>query len=105
MSEPVTALGALLREQAAECGSSVTRLGTLFVRVTRHGNDWALELCDDKPISTDTAQEWANAVGVPLSADENATTSCMGQILRYEWQGTEDAAPAGTPAFYLGGAR
>ena len=103
MSEPVTSLGALLREQAAECGSSVTRLGTLFVRVTRHGCNWALELSDETRISGDVIGEWDKAVGVTHGATWRAAYG--GKEWRCEWQGTEDAAPAGTPAFYLGGAR
>jgi hypothetical protein len=103
MSEPVAALGALLREQAAECGSSVTRLGTLFVRVTRHGNEWALELSDDTRIGGNVIQEWNAAVGVPYGSK---WVSAYGRKeWRCEWTGTEDTAPAGSKAFYLGGAK
>ena len=68
MNEPVTYLGAKLRELAAEHGSGVTQLGTLFVRVTCHGNDWALELNDDKSIGTVTVQGTAAVVGAAALA-------------------------------------
>ena len=102
-NEPVTYLGAKLRELAAEHGSGVTQLGTLFVRVTRHGNDWALELNDDKLVFPWRANEWGMAVGVPEGTEWRFTAGLM--IARCEWQGTEDAAPEGTPTFYLGGAK
>ena len=106
MSEPVAALGALLREQTAECGSSVTRLGTLFVRVTHHGNSWALELNDDEPVWQSIRDEWAIAVGVPGAPQlPEWRFESNGMVARCEWTGTEDAAPAGSKAFYLGGAK
>lgn len=99
----VEATGAKLRELAAEHGSGVTQLGTLFVRVTRHGNDWACELSDDKSISSGVIDEWYKAASVP----HGSTWRCAygGREWRVEWIGTEDAAPEGTRAFYLGGAK
>jgi hypothetical protein len=96
-------LGSKLRALAADHGSGVTQLSTLFVRVTRHGNDWALELCDDKPVFPWQAQEWGRALSVPDGAEWRHTAGMM--IARCEWQGTEDAAPEGTKAFYLGGGK
>jgi hypothetical protein len=100
---PVTYLGAKLRELAAEHGSGVTQLGTLFVRVTCHGNGWACELNDDKPIFMWQANEWGMAAGVPEGTEWRFTAQLM--VARCEWQGTEDAAPEGARAFYLGGAK
>ena len=45
----VEATGAYLRQLAAEHGSAATQLGTLFVRVTRHGNDWAARQAEQRP--------------------------------------------------------
>lgn len=101
-SEPVTYLGKKLRALAAEHGSGVTQLGTLFVRVTCHGNNWALELNDDEPVWQSIRDEWAIAVGQDPALVEWRFES-NGMVVRYEWQGTEDAAPEGTKAFYLGG--
>jgi len=99
MSEPVTYLGAKLRQLAAEHGSGVTQLGTLFVRVTCHGNEWACELNDDKPVFPWQAQEWGKAVGVPEGTEWRHTAQLM--VARCEWTGTEEPAAAGTQAFYL----
>ena len=103
-NEPVTYLGAKLRELAAEHGSGVTQLGTLFVRVTCHGNDWALEFSDDKPIDNRVLDEWALAVGVVFETGYGSNNA-QHTIVRMTWTGTEDAAPEGTKAFYLGGAK
>ncbi len=101
MSEPVTYLGAKLRQLAAEHGSGVTQLGTLFVRVTCHGNEWALELSDDQHIDNSVLSEWRAAVSVPEGAKYD---SAYGRReLRVRWTGTEEPAAAGSQAFYLGG--
>jgi hypothetical protein len=102
MTEPVDYLGSKLRALAAEHGSGVTQLGSLFVRVTNHGSNWALELNDDKPIGGAVIDEWYKATGVPHGSTWRCAYGAM--EWRCEWQGTEDAAPEGTPAFYLGGA-
>ena len=103
MAEPVSALGRLIRELAAEHGSGVTRLGTLFVRVTNHGNEWALEFSDEAPIDNRVLDEWAIAVGVPPNFVP--TNNKQHTEVRLSWQGTEEPAPAGPQAFYLGGKR
>ena len=101
MSEPVDYLGKKLRALAAEHGSGVTQLGSLFVRVTNHGNGWALELSDDKLIDSGTVSEWAEAAGVTVGSQWRGAYG--GKEWRVEWIGTEEPAPAGTQAFYLGG--
>jgi len=99
MSEPVTYLGAKLRQLAAEHGSSVTQLGTLFVRMTCHGNSWALELNDETRIGGIVVGEWGTAVGVPYGTK---WVSAYGRkVWRCEWTGTEEPAAAGSQAFYL----
>ena len=101
MAEPVDYLGKKLRELAAEHGSGVTQLGSLFVRVTNHGNGWALELSDETSIGGNIAVEWGRAVGIPQGT---RWVSAYGRKeWRCSWQGTEDAAPEGAKAFYLGG--
>lgn len=100
-SEPVTYLGKKLRALAAEHGSGVTQLGTLFVRVTNHGNEWACELNDDKPIGGDTVGEWDKAVGVTHGGTWREAYGR--KVMRCEWTGTEEPAAAGSRAFYLGG--
>jgi hypothetical protein len=102
VSEPVTYLGAKLRQLAAEHGSGVTQLGTLFVRVTCHGNEWACELCDDKPIDNRVLDEWARAVGVVVETGYGSNNK-QHTIVRWTWIGTEEPAAAGSQAFYLGG--
>ncbi len=97
----VEATGAYLRQLAAEHGSAATQLGTLFVRVTRHGNDWACELNDDKPIGGDTVGEWDKAVGVTHGGTWREAYGR--KVMRCEWTGTEEPAAAGSRAFYLGG--
>ena len=101
MAEPVDYLGKKLRELAAEHGSGVTQLGSLFVRVTNHGNGWALELSDDKPIDSTIVSEWATAVGVTVGSQWRG--AYQGQEWRVEWIGTEEPALEGPQAFYLGG--
>ena len=104
MAEPVDYLGKKIRALAAEHGSGVTRLGSLFVRVTNHGCNWALELNDDEPVWQSIRDEWSVAVGVPDApqlADWRFESD--GMVARCEWTGTEDAAPSGTKAFYLSG--
>ena len=103
MAEPVDYLGKKIRTLAAEHGSGVTQLSSLFVRVTNHGNEWALELNDDKPLDEYIAEEWAQAVGMPFGIEWRTTANAM--VWRGEWQGAEDAAPEGPRAFYLGGAK
>lgn len=106
MSEPVTYLGAKLRALAAEHGSGVTQLGSLFVRVTCHGNDWALELNDDEPVWQSIRDEWAIAVGIPdYPALVDWRFESGGMVARCEWTGTEEPAAEGTQAFYLRGKR
>ena len=101
MAEPVDYLGKKLRELAAEHGSGVTQLGSLFVRVTNHGNGWALELSDDKPIDSTIVSEWATAVGVTVGSQWRG--AYQGREWRVEWIGTEEPALEGPQAFYLGG--
>lgn len=105
MNETIEPMGAWMRKQTEANGTCTREIGTLFLHLTRHGNEWALELCDEKPISIEVAQHWANEVGAPVGADEHATTCAAGRVWRYEWQGTEEPAAAGSQAFYLGGAK
>ncbi len=98
MSE--SGIGAHLRTVAAETGWCVVKDGALFVRLTRHGNDWALELNDETPVTEAATLAWATAAGVPPHAQW--LTTAQGKIWRCEWQGTEDAAPDGPRATWLG---
>ncbi len=105
MNEATSAAGAAMRKVCEkESPSSVTKnIGTLFVMLSRYGNDWALELSDEIPLDNRTIDAWALAIGVP----SNFTPSNNKQhtIVRLTWQGTEEPAPAGSQAFYSGGKR
>jgi len=101
MAEPVDYLGSKLRELAAEHGSGVTQLGSLFARVTNSGNGWALELSDDKPIDRAVIDEWAAAVGVGIGSQWSG--AYLGREWRIVWTGDEEPSTDGPKAFYLHG--
>jgi hypothetical protein len=91
-----------VRREAADKGYGTAQDGSLFVRVTRHGCDWALELCDEALIDNRTIDAWFRAVGIPVDGcmcANNATHT----IWRCEWTGTEDAAPEGSKATWIAG--
>lgn len=99
-------MGAYLRREAAEKGYGTLQAGSLFVRVTRHGADWALELCDEQPTWQIVRDEWATAVGIPdYPASGDWRFESDGKVARCSWTGTEDAAAEGTPVFRMGGAK
>ncbi len=103
MSEATNAVGARMRKVCEkESPSSVTKnIGTLFVMLSRYGNEWALELADEIPLDNRTLDAWALAVGVP--AGFMCANNKQHTIVRLTWQGTEEPAAPGTQAFYLGG--
>ncbi len=103
MNEATNALGATMRKVALEDGYCTREIGTLIVRVTRHGADWALELCDETPIDAVTMEMWRKAVGAPVFGEWRGTAG--GRVMRFAWEGTEDAAPEGSAVTWMGGAK
>ena len=105
MNEATKALGAAMRKAAANNGAPMggcTReIGTLFLHLTRYGNDWVLELCDETPIDIETCKTWQYAVGAPVGLQWRFTAH--DKVARCEWQGTEDPAPAGSKVTWIGG--
>lgn len=97
----VEAAGTFLSREAALKGWSVVQTGSLFVHVTRHGCDWALELCDERAIVPDVAHHWAAEVGAPTGTMWRS--EAHGRVWRCEWTGTEDPAPAGSKTTWIGG--
>jgi len=104
VNEATNALGAAMRKQTEANNHCTREIGTLFLRLTRYGNDWALELNDETPIDPETAQVWAAAVGAPGGTEFRKTAH--GKVWRFTWQDDGDPAPDTLRAFYLrGGAR
>lgn len=97
----VEATGAYLRQQAATKGYGTAQAGSLFAHVTRHGCEWALELCDETEIDGDTVDAWDAVIDAP--ADAVWRSEAHGRVWRCEWTGTEEPAPAGTKATWQGG--
>jgi hypothetical protein len=105
MNEATNALGAAMRMAVTGSGAAggcTREVGTLFLHLTRYGNEWALELCDETPIDPATMDTWRKAVEAPVFGTWR--TEAHGKVARFEWQGTEDAAPAGSKATWIGGA-
>ncbi len=78
-------------EPKAPLGSAVRQVGTLFVALNRYGRDWSLTLADETPITDETCDQWAAAVGAPSVewAHTETRTTC-----RCEWVGKGEDAPA-----------
>ena len=79
-------------------------VGTCHASVTRHGNEWALELIDVHRIERDTLATWAAAVEQPATgwlADE----ATGGRVARLAWQGEGVPMPAGPAVTWIGQAR
>jgi hypothetical protein len=97
----VEATGAWLSREAVQKGYGTAQAGSLFVHITRHGADWALELCDETAIGGDVVRHWAAAVGAPdivLWRSE-----AHGRVWRCEWTGAEEPAADGPRATWIGG--
>lgn len=94
-------LGIQLRREAADKGFCTAQDDTLFVRATRYGNEWSLELCDEIPIGSATIGKWEMALGVPDDVEWRSTAS--ERVWRCEWKGDEEPAPGGSRATWQGG--
>lgn len=106
MNEATNALGAAMHKQANDSGSATREIGTLVLRLTKDGNDWALELNDETPIDPATMQVWAAAVEVPGGTP--VYKAYGGKVWRLEWRddkAEEDARRAEVVAFYLNGGK
>jgi hypothetical protein len=106
-NDPITAptlaeLGATLRTVATYGMGTSVQHGTLFARLTRYGNEWALELNDVTPVTHGTCDQWAAAVGAP-SVEWRRTAG--GRVARCEWIGTEDPAGDAPRATLMHGGR
>lgn len=106
VKEATDALGAAMRKQSEESGSATREIGTLVLRLTKNGNDWALELNDETPIDPATMQVWAVAVGVPGGTP--VYKAYGGKVWRLEWRDDREEAAtqrAEVVAFYLHGGK
>lgn len=106
MNEATNSLGAAMRKQAEESGSATRMIGTLVLRLTRDGHDWALELNDETPIDPATMQVWAAAVEVPGGTP--VYKAYGGKVWRLEWRDDKEeeaARRAEIAAFYLHGGK
>ena len=103
----IPALAARMREIVtaephAPHASCTREAGPLFLHLTRHGCDFALELNNEASIPVAAAHTWAKACGAPEGTP--ILSMADGRIHRAEWQeeGFEPASAA-SRAFYLGG--
>lgn len=106
MNEATNALGAAMRKQAINTGGCSREVGTLALHLTKHGNDWTLELNDETPIDPATMQAWSAAVEVPGGTP--VYKAYGGKVWRLEWRddkAEEAARRAETVAFYLHGGK
>lgn len=106
MNEATNALGAAMLKEAEANNQATREIGTLVLRLTKDGHDWALELNDETPIDPATMQVWAAAVGVPGGTD--VCKAYGGKVWRLEWRDDreeEGARRAELVAFYLHGKR
>jgi hypothetical protein len=100
MNEATNALGAAMRKEADANNHCTREIGTLFLRMTRYGGDWALELNDETPIDDATAQTWAQAAGVPDGTKWRKTAH--GKVWRCEWRESGYGEPLPPRGFWLG---
>lgn len=106
MNEATDALGAAMLKEAVANNNATRTIGTLVLRLTKNGNDWALELNDETPIDPATMQVWAAAVGVPGGTEVRKAYG--GKVWRLEWQDNREevaAQRAELVAFYLHGGK
>jgi hypothetical protein len=106
MNKATNALGAAMRAKADANNHATREIGTLILRMTKDGHDWAFELNDETPIDPATAQVWAAAVGVPGGTEFRKTAH--GKVWRFEWiDNREEVATqrAEVVAFYLHGGK
>ncbi len=101
MSEPIEPMGAWMRKQTEANGNCTREVGTLFLHLTKYGNDWALELNNEAPITPEVAQHWAVECGAPGGTEFRKTAH--GKVWRFTWQDASDPAPDTVRAFYLHG--
>ena len=106
VNEATNALGAGMVKEADANNHAARTIGTLVLRLTKDGNDWALELNDETPIDPATMQVWAAAVGVPGGTE--VYKAYGGKVWRLEWRNNreeEAANRAELVAFYLHGGK
>lgn len=106
MNEATNALGAAMLKEADANNHATREIGTLVLRLTKNGNEWALELNDETPIDPATMQTWWAAVGAP--AGNEVYKAYGGKVWRIEWRDdreVEAARRAELVAFFLHGGK
>ncbi len=106
VNEATNALGAAMLKDADANNHATRTIGTLVLRLTKNGNDWALELNDETPIDPATMQVWAEAVEVPGGTP--VYKAYGGKVWRLEWRDDKEeeaARRAEVVAFYLHGGK
>jgi len=106
VNEATNALGAAMLKEAEANNHATRTIGTLVLRLTRNGNDWALELNDETPIDQTTALVWLAAVDAPGGTEFHKTA--QGRVWRFEWIDNREEVAAQrieTVAFYLHGGK
>jgi hypothetical protein len=96
----ITEHGAAMRFAVLHGFSATEQHSNLIVFLTRHGNEWALELNDVAPVTHGTCDQWAAAVGAP-SVEWLRTAG--GKVARCEWTGSEEPAGDGPRATWVHG--
>ena len=106
MNEATETIGPDMRKHVDANGNCTRQVGTLFLHLTQHGNDWALELNDETPINPEVALHWAIEGGAPGGTEFRKTA--QGRVWRFEWQDNREEAAAQRAeivAFYLHGGK
>lgn len=106
VNEAIQLHGAEIRKWADTNKHCSREIGTMILRLTKNGNDWALELNDKTPIDPATMQVWAAAVGVPGGTP--VYKAYGGKVWRLEWRDDKEeeaARRAEIAAFYLHGGK
>jgi hypothetical protein len=84
----IATMGAGLRAHCAAEGkhrtANIWATDTLHVHLHRYGQDWQLELSDEKAIDADTIGAWLQAVGAPEGADWLSAFDGRGALFAWE---------------------
>ena len=85
--------------QYAAANRWVTR--TLNVHLSRNGQDWRVELCDETPIPRDEAHRWARACGAPDGTP--VLSACGEKVYVAQWEDDHYEAARPIVAVYVQG--
>lgn len=95
-------LDAIAPGDSPSMGTVGAWVGTCHASITRHGNEWALELIDVHRIEAEMLTTWAAAVEQPATGwlvDENVG----GKVARLAWHGAGVPMPPGGGVVWIGG--